>query len=250
MSGHSKWHSIKHKKSANDAARGKIFTRHARLITIAARDGGGDPADNPNLATAIANARAENMPNLNIERAIKKGTGADKDAAQLLEMSFEGYAAGGVAVLVSVISDNKNRTVASVRAIFKKFGGNLGENGSVAWIFETKARFEIAAKSNAEEIELKMIDAGADDISETDGNLEIIAPPENFAEIKTALQSCGAEILVAKIEKIPQNSVEISDEKTAKNILNLLNALDDDDDVSGVIANFEIDDAILQKVSG
>ena len=250
MSGHSKWHSIKHKKGANDAARGKIFTRHARLITIAARDGGGDPADNPNLATAIANARAENMPNLNIERAIKKGTGADKDAARLEEMSFEGYAVGGVAVLVSVISDNKNRTVASVRAIFKKFGGNLGENGSVAWIFETKARFEIAAKSNAEEIELKMIDAGADDISEIDGNLEIIAPPENFAKIKTALETCGAEILVAKIEKIPQNSVEIADEKTAKNILNLLSALDEDDDVSGVVANFEIDDAILQKVGG
>jgi YebC/PmpR family DNA-binding regulatory protein len=250
MSGHSKWHSIRHKKGANDAARGKIFTRHARLITIAARDGGGDPEMNPGLKTAIENAKAENMPNNNIERAIKKGTGEDKDAASLQEITFEGYGPLGVAVLVFTITDNRNRTVASVRSAFSKNGGNLGESGSVAWMFAQKGRIEIAGfnAKNLEDLELKLIDIGAEEINHDGDYLEIISNPADLAKIKKALVAESLNIVSARVELIPETTVKITDQQDAKKIIRLMNALEDDEDVSRVSANFDIEDSLLEEL--
>jgi YebC/PmpR family DNA-binding regulatory protein len=175
MSGHSKWHSIRHKKGAADAARGKIFTRHAKLITIAARDGG-DPEMNPSLRLAIDNAKKENMPNANIERAIKKGTGEDKDGTQFFEITYEGYAPGGIAVLVSTFTDNKNRTVSSIRSIFSKNGGNLGESGSVSFMFHKKGI--ILVSNPSDEIEMAAIEAGAEDVVISEKMLEVSTDPK------------------------------------------------------------------------
>ena len=251
MSGHSKWHSIRHKKGANDAARGKVFTRHARLITIAAREGGGDLEMNATLKTAIENAKADNMPNANIERAIKKGTGGDKDCAQLVQMSFEGYGPAGVAVMVDCVSDNKNRTVASVRSIFNKSGGNLGESGSVSWIFQQKGRLEIdCPPAQREELELLAIENGASDIAPSGEGLEIFCEMGDLATLKKALADfSAATIQHAKVEMIPQNTVQISDPAVAKKVLHLMEKLEDDDDVSSVCANFEIDEEILNSLA-
>ncbi len=246
MSGHSKWHSIRHKKGAADAARGKVFTRHAKLITIAARDGGGDPDGNPGLRLAIDNAKKENMPNANIDRAIKKGTGEDKDGAVFVESSYEGYASGGVAVLVSTLSDNKNRTVQNIRAIFSKHNGNLGESGSVAFLFDKKGVI-VTANAN-DDLELAAIDAGAEDVQPDGDGFEITTEPKELFAIKSALEAAGAQIEQAETRLIPQTTVEISDESTAKKIINLIQALEDDDDVSDVSANFDISEEILEKV--
>jgi len=240
MSGHSKWHSIRHKKGANDAARGKIFTRHAKIITIAARDGGGDPDMNPALRIAIENAKKENMPNNNIDRAIKKGTGEDKDAVQLMELVFEGYAPEGVAVLVQTITDNRNRTVASVRSIFNKNGGNMAANGAVSYMFHQKGRIEVEKMND--DIELIAIDNGAEDIS---GN-EIFCSPKDLEALKKALKD--VEILDSGVSLIPKNTVRITDETKARQIIRLISALEEDEDVSQVSANFDIPDDILEKV--
>ena len=246
MSGHSKWHSIRHKKGAADAARGKVFTRHAKLITIAARDGGGDPDANPGLRLAIDNAKKDNMPNANIDRAIKKGTGEDKDGAQFIETSYEGYAPGGVAVLVNTLTDNKNRTVASVRSIFTKCGGNLGESGSVAFLFDKKGVISVA--NGSDELELIAIDAGAEDVEAEGGKLEVTTDPKAFFAVKKTLEDAGAQIEHAEIRLIPQTTVTITDEATAKKIVNLVQLLEDDDDVSSVSANFDIPEEVLEKV--
>lgn len=246
MSGHSKWHSIKHKKGAADAARGKVFTRHAKLITIAARDGGGDPDLNPGLRLAIDNAKADNMPNLNIDRAIKKGTGEDKEGASFVEADYEGYAPGGVAVLVSTLSDNKNRTVANIRAIFSKNGGNLGESGSVAFLFNKKGIILIGNAS--EELEMAAIEAGAEDVLAEEGSLEVITDPKQFFTVKKALEEAGAEISGAEIRLNPINTVTVTDEEAAKKILRLMQLLEDDDDVSNVAANFDIPEALLERL--
>lgn len=246
MSGHSKWHSIKHKKGAADAARGKVFTRHAKLITIAARDGGGDPNMNPSLRLAIDNSKKDNMPNANVERAIKKGTGEDKDAVAFIECTYEGYAPGGVAVLVSILTDNKNRTVSNVRMAFSKHGGNLGEPGSVAFLFHKKG--VILISNPDENLELVAIDAGAEDVKEDNGTLEVIADPKGFFAIKKALEDAGAEIDSAEIKLIPSTTVAIDDEETARKVVRLVQALEDDDDVSNVAANFDIPEEILEKV--
>lgn len=241
MSGHSKWHSIKHKKGAADAKRGQIFTRHANLITIAAREGGGDPDMNSALRLAIDNAKRENMPNTNIERAIKKGTGEDKSGAMLEEMTFEGYGVEGVAVFVKAISDNRNRTVASVRAAFSKNNGNLGASGSVAWIFHNKGRIEL--ENLTEELEMVAIENGAEDIA--DG--EIVCNPADFENLKKALEGVGAKITDSEITMIPENTVKITDETKAKQLLRLIDTLEDNDDVSAVHANFDIPDEVLEK---
>lgn len=246
MSGHSKWHSIRHKKGAADAARGKVFTRHAKLITIAARDGGGDADSNPTLRLAIDNSKKDNMPNANIERAIKKGTGDDKDGSVFVESSYEGYASGGIAVLVSTLSDNKNRTVQNIRAIFGKHNGNLGESGSVAFLFDKKG--VIVVSNASEDLELVAIDAGAEDVQVEDGNLEITTGAKELFVVKTALEEAGATIEHAEIRLIPQTTVEITDEATAKKIISLVQALEDDDDVSNVSANFDISEELLDKV--
>ncbi len=241
MSGHSKWHSIRHKKGAADAKRGQIFTRHANLITIAARDGGGDADMNPALRIAIDNAKKENMPNANIDRAIKKGTGEDKDGARLEEMSFEGYGPEGVAIFVKAISDNRNRTVASVRSSFSKHGGNLGESGSVAWMFHQKGIIEL--ENLNEDLEMVAIESGAEDIQDN----EITCAMQDFAELKKALEEAGAKVARGEIAMIPENTIKIEDESKAKQVLRLVEALEDNDDVSSVSANFDIPEEVLEK---
>jgi YebC/PmpR family DNA-binding regulatory protein len=246
MSGHSKWHSIRHKKGAADAARGKIFTRHAKLITIAARDGG-DPTMNPGLRLAIDNSKKDNMPNANIDRAIKKGTGDDKDGVVFEEITYEGYGPGGVAVLVNTFTDNRNRTVSSVRSIFSKNGGNLGESGSVAFQFAQKGIIRVAEFT--EETELLAIDAGAEDVVESDETLEIITDPTDFFAVKEKLENQGVKVDSAEKLLMPLNTIEITDEAVAGKIIKLIQLLEDDDDVSEVSANFDISEEMMEKVS-
>jgi YebC/PmpR family DNA-binding regulatory protein len=250
MSGHSKWHSIKHKKGAADAKRGKIFTRHANLITIAARAGGGDPGMNPALRLAIDNAKKENVPAGNIERAIKRGTGEDKGAAQIEEVTYEGYGPGGTAIIVECLTDNKNRTLTSVRTIFNKQGGNLGESGSVAWMFERKGVITLNAEGkDPDEVELTAIDAGAEDIEREDTIIEIYTAPNDLTTITDNLKNEGFEPENAEVQMVPNQTVKVEDEKTAEKVLNFMEALEDDPDVSNVSSNFDISDELMEKVS-
>ncbi len=249
MSGHSKWSTIKHKKAAQDAKRGKIFTKLIKEITVAARLGGGDPAANPRLRAAIDAAKAQNMPKNNIERAVKKGTG-ELEGVSYEEVTYEGYGPGGVAVLVETITDNRQRTVADVRHIFAKRGGSMGEPGSVAWIFEKKGLIVIE-KSKADEDSLMdaALDAGAEDIQDSGSEWEIETKPENLEKVKKALEGAGIEILSAEISMVPSNTIEIQDEKQAEQLMKLMNALEDNDDVQNVYANFDIPDELLERVA-
>lgn len=249
MSGHSKWHSIKHKKGAADAKRGAIFTKHAKLITIAAKNGG-DPDMNPALRTAIDNAKAENMPNNNIERAIKKGTGEDKDAAELVELTYEGYGPGGVAVFVKCVTDNKNRTVANIKHLFSKHGGSLGTNGCVAWMFENKGIVTVdLTGKDPEEVELAAIEAGATDIQREEDSLEVHTEPADTNKVKAALEAAGVTVESAKTDLVPKESTQISEEDIAKKIMRLVDALEDDEDVTNVASNFDIAEDILEKIA-
>jgi YebC/PmpR family DNA-binding regulatory protein len=237
MSGHSKWHSIKHKKGAEDAKRGKIFTKHAKLIAIAAR-GGGDPDMNPSLRTAIENARAENMPRDNIERAIKKGTGESKDGAQMEEVFYEGFGPGGVALYIETLTDKKNRTVTNVKNILNKHGGSMGAAGSVSYLFKRKGLLSIPLENkNAEEIELEAIDAGAEDIKNEGETMEIYTDPQDFMSIKKHLEEKGISVSSGALTYLPQTSVEIQDEEIAQKVLDLISALEEDEDVSTVYSN-------------
>lgn len=238
MSGHSKWHSIKHKKGALDAKRGKLFTKLIRELTIAAR-GGGDPDANPRLRKAISDAKAANMPNDTIQRAIDRGTG--KIAGESLEeVVYEGYGPGGVAIMVEAVTSNKNRTVSELRHLFSRHNGNLGESGCVAWMFETKGyiTFDKGAVSE-DQIYTLAIEAGADDVSEEEGAFEVITAPENFDAVLSAFKQAGLEPTSASITKLPQNYVKISG-KDAQTMLKLYEALDEHDDVQHVFANFDI----------
>lgn len=248
MSGHSKWHSIKHKKGIADAKRGKIFTRHANLITIAARKGGG--TDNPTLRLAIENAKKDNVPNSNIERAIKRGTGELKDAAEITELTYEGYGPDGIAVIVECLTDNKNRTYANVRTIFNKRGGNLGGGGSVAWMFERKGVITLEVRGQkTEEIELAAIDAGAEDIK-TEGDLiEVYTSANNLNEAVEKLEKQGVGIKNAEVLLISKNKVEIKNEENAKKVLNFIEALEDDEDVTNVSSNFDISEELMEKAA-
>lgn len=249
MSGHSKWHSIKHKKGALDAKRGKIFTKHAKLITIAARDGGGDPEMNPGLRSAIANAKADNVPNANIEKAIAKGAGGDKEGVQLAELMYEGFGPAGTAMYIQVITDNKNRSAANVRTIMQKNGGQMGSAGSVGHMFEKKG--VILAKAggmDSEEAELAAIDAGAEDISVEDGEFEIITAPADLMKVNDALKSAGFEVEKAEFDFVGKNPVKIDSLEDAKKVLKLVEALEDDEDVSNVYSNFDIPTEILEQV--
>ena len=249
MSGHSKWSTIKHKKAAQDAKRGKIFTKLIKEITVAARLGGGDPAANPRLRAAIEAAKAQNMPKNNIERAIKKGTG-ELEGVSYEEVTYEGYGPGGVAVLVETITDNRQRTVAEVRHIFAKRGGSMGEPGSVAWIFEKKGLIVIE-KSKVDEDTLMdaALEAGAEDIQDSGTEWEIETRPENLEKVKKALEDAGIEILSAEVSMVPSNTIDIQDEKQAEQLMKLMNALEDNDDVQHVYANFDIPDELLEKVA-
>lgn len=249
MSGHSKWSTIKRKKGANDAKRGKIFTKLIKEITIAARMGGGDPDGNPRLRTAVIAAKSENMPKDNISRAIKKGTG-DLDGAVYEEILYEGYGPGGVAVLVETMTDNKNRTVADVRHFFAKSGGNLGESGCVGWMFDKKGSIMVD-KEGVDEEELMdlAIEAGAEDVLEEDSTFQILTEPDDFSEVVENMEKSGVKCLEAAISMIPKNTVEVAEEKTVKSLMKLLDNLEDNDDVQKVHANFDISDELMETLS-
>ena len=248
MSGHSKWSSIKHKKGAADAKRGQLFTKLARAITVAAREGGGDPDGNPALATAIQKARAQSMPKANIEKAIDRGTGEGDDAVVVERIQFEGYGPGGAAILVDALTDNRNRTSAEVRHAFTKHGGSLGEPGSVAWMFETFGVVVVDGEENSEDDLMSAIDAGASDVVEEDGKLRVLAEPSDLTAVKEAIEAEGIEIQSAGLEVIPKNTVEV-EESEAGTLIKLLDAIEDQDDVNDVHANFDIPEEVLEKLA-
>jgi YebC/PmpR family DNA-binding regulatory protein len=248
MSGHSKWSSIKHKKGAADAKRGKLFTKLARAITVAARDGGGDPDGNPALATAVQKARDASMPKDNIQRAIDRGTGAGSDGAAIERIVYEGYGPGGAAVLVEALTDNRNRASAEIRFAFTKHGGSLGEPGSVAWIFEKKGAVVVDGKRYGEDDVLAAIDAGAEDVREDGEELRIICEPSDLSAVREALAGAGVEIESATVATEPKSTVEVKGHD-AERLLGLLDDLDDQDDVDEVFANFDIPEDVLEKLA-
>ena len=249
MSGHSKWHSIKHKKGALDAKRGKIFTKHAKLITIAAREGGGDPDMNPGLRTAIANAKFANVPNVNIDKAVKKGAGGDKDGIELKELMYEGFGPVGTTMYVQVITDNTNRSVANVKTVFNKNGGNMGEAGTVAYMYDKKGLILATAEEmDPDEAELGVIDAGAEDL-EKDGDIfQIITAFENLMSVRDNLEKAGFKIEKAEISYIPKTPLEIENLDDAKKVIKLVEALEDDEDVTNVFSNFDISKELLEQL--
>ena len=249
MSGHSKWSTIKRKKGANDAKRGKIFTRLIKEITVAARSGGGDPEGNPRLRSAIISAKAENMPKDNITRAIKKGTG--EIAGEVYdEILYEGYGPGGVAVLVECMTDNRNRTVADVRHYFTKSNGNLGESGCVAWMFEKKGLILVDKETTSEEELMdQALEAGAEDMVEEDSEFQIFTAPEELDDVRDALEEAGVTFLEASVSMIPKNTVDVTEEKVGRALLKLLENLEDHEDVQNVHANFDIDDELMEQLS-
>jgi YebC/PmpR family DNA-binding regulatory protein len=247
MSGHSKWSSIKHKKAATDAKRGKIFSKLIKEITVAARMGGGDPEANPRLRTAIQAAKSENMPKENIERAVKKGTG-ELEGVNYEESVYEGYGPGGAAVLIESLTDNKNRTVADIRHIFSKAGGNMGESGCVAWMFDKKGYIAVENKAVAEEALMEAaLDAGAEDIREDDSNFEIITAPEDFEAVKTAIDGASIPYLVAEVTMLPQSTTFLKG-KEAEQMVKLMEALEDCDDVQKVYTNADIPEEIINAL--
>lgn len=250
MSGHSKWHSIKHKKGAADAKRGKMFTQHAKLIALAAQQGGGEPEMNPALRAAIDRAKEDNLPNANIERAIKRGTGELKEGAALSEVMYEGYGPGGVAIYVQAVTDNKNRTVSNVRSLFTKHGGSLGESGCVAWMFERKGLIVLNIEGmDLESVEMAVIEAGAEDMQQTDHLVEVYTAYSDFASVKKALEQVGLKIERVETPFIAKDQVKIDNESTAGKILRLMEALEEDEDVTYVASNFDISEAILAKLA-
>ncbi len=250
MAGHSKWSNIKHRKGRQDALRGKLFAKLARNIYVAAREGGTDPNNNNKLALAIAKARAENMPNENIERAIKKAAGGG-EGEHYEEVLYEGYGPGGVAVMVETLTDNRNRTAADIRHIFSKSGGNLGESGCVAWMFERKGVLVIDRSSTKlEEDDLLMLalEAGAEDFEAAEDYFEITTTPDTFTDVKNALEAEGCTFTTAEVTRVPQNTVTVTGEDVPR-VLKLMEALEEHDDVQSTSANFDIDEAEMEKYS-
>jgi YebC/PmpR family DNA-binding regulatory protein len=248
MSGHSKWHSIKHKKGAADAKRGKLFSKLARAITVAARDGGGDTDHNPTLATAVQKAKDASMPKDKIQKAIDVGTGAGSDGAAIERIVYEGYGPAGVAVLVEALTDNRNRASAEIRHAFSKHGGNLGEPGSVAWIFERKGSIVVDGARYGEDDLIGAIDAGAEDVQADEGKLRVICDPANLTAVKESLEGEGIEIESAGLAIEPKSSVEVKGHD-AERVLKLLDALDEQDDVDEVFANFDIPADVLEQLA-
>jgi YebC/PmpR family DNA-binding regulatory protein len=248
MSGHSKWASIKHKKGAVDAKRGKLFTKLARAITVAARDGGGDVDGNPSLATAVQKARDASMPKDNIQRAIDRGTGAGADGAAIEAILFEGYGPAGVAVLVEALTDNRNRASAEIRHAFTKHGGSLGEPGSVAWIFEKRGAIVVDGSRYGEDDVLVAIDAGAEDVREDGDQLRILCEPTDLTAVRKALEAAEVEVESATIATEPKSTVELKGHD-AERLLALMDTLDEQDDVDEVFANFDIPEDVLEKLA-
>ncbi len=248
MSGHNKWSTIKHKKGAADAKRGKMFSKIIKEISIAARMGGGDPEGNPRLRTAVNAARAANMPKDNVERAIKRGTG-EIEGVNYEEITYEGYGPGGVAVLVEALTDNKNRTVAEIRHIFDKYSGNLGESGCVAWIFQKKGVIVIPLQGLVEDEVMELaIEAGAQDVKQDGQTFEITAEPSDFEEVRKAVEDKGWKIEFSEVTMIPQNTVKLEGKK-AEQMLKMMDALDDNEDLQTVFANFDISEEEMMRIS-
>jgi len=246
MSGHSKWSSIKHKKAANDAKRGKAFTKLVKEVTIAAKEGGGNPENNPRLRAAILNAKSQNVSNDKIETSILRGTG-QLPGMSFEELSYEGYGPGGVAIIVEIVTDNKNRTVADMRYIFSKNGGNMGERGSVSWMFNKKGYIVIDKdKANEDDLITIALDAGAEDVQVDDDSYEVITAPESFEDVKNAIQEAEIEMAMSEISMIPQTNVKVEG-KEAHQVLKLMGALEEYDDTQKVYSNFDIPDEIMEQ---
>jgi YebC/PmpR family DNA-binding regulatory protein len=249
MSGHSKWHSIKHKKAIVDARRGQHFTKLARAITVAAREGGGDPDGNPALGLAVQKARDASMPKDNIERAIAKGTGEGVDADQIETVIYEGYGPGGVALLIEALTDNRNRTGADVRHALSKHGGNLGEPGSVSYLFEKRGVIVVDASRYSEDDLMVAIDAGAEDISLDEDVFEVITEPADLSRVRQALEQAGVELESADLTQRPTSRVALQESDAAK-LLKLIDSLEESDDVDTVHANFDVDASVLERLAG
>ena len=250
MSGHSKWSSIKHKKGAADAKRGQLFSKLSRAIIVAAREGGPDPEANATLAAAIQKARDNSMPKDNIERAIARGSGAGADADAYETVTYEGYGPGGVAVLVEAVTDNRNRTAADIRHIFGKNDGNLGGSGAVGWLFERKGVILVPADTEDEdEVMLAAAEAGADDIQLEGSSYQVTTPPDELAAVRSALESGGIAVDSAELTMLPRTTVDVEDEAAARKLLRLMDALEENDDVQDVYANFDIPEGILEAVA-
>ncbi len=249
MSGHSKWSSIKHKKGAADAKRGKVFTKLIKEITVAARMGGsGDPDANPRLRTAILAAKSENMPKDNIERAIKKGTG-ELEGVNYEENTYEGYGPGGAAILIESLTDNKNRAVADIRHIFNKRGGSMGENGCVAWMFDKKGYINIEKKAVDEDMLMETaIEAGAEDVKDDGNNFEIITAPEDFEPVKQAIEDASIPFIEAEVTMLPKTTTDIEG-KDAEQMIRMMDAFDDCEDVQKVYTNADIPDDVMNSIS-
>ncbi len=248
MSGHNKWSSIKHKKGAADAKRGKIFTKLIREITVAAREGGGDADGNPRLRTAIAAAKADNMPKDNIERAIKKGTG-ELEGSTYEEAYYEGYGPGGVAILIESLTDNRNRTVSEIRHVLTKYNGSMGEAGCVSWMFDKKGSVSVDKEAIEEERLMELaLEAGADDIQDSDDEWTVMTDPSVLEDVRTAMEDAGLTIKLAEITMVPQNTIKLDKDKAEK-MLKLMDMLEDQDDVQNVYANFDIDEEVMEALS-
>jgi len=250
VSGHSKWHSIRHKKGAVDAKRGKLFSKLTRAIIVAAREGGPDPDNNLALQNAIEKARESSMPKDTIERAVARGAGTDADAEAYEQVTYEGYGPNGVAVLVEALTDNRNRTAADVRHIFAKNDGNLGTSGAVAWLFERNGVILVPADSaDEDEVMLAAADAGAEDVSVEGSSYQITSAPEDVTSVRQALEQAGIQIESAEITMLPKTTVRIEDEAAARKLLRLMEALEENDDVQDVSANFDIPEGVLEAVA-
>jgi len=247
MSGHSKWATIKHKKAAKDASRGKLFAKLIRQVEVAARQGGGDVESNPTLRTMFQKARDNSIPLDTIERAVKRGTG-ELEGVTYEQITYEGYAPGGVAVLAECLTDNRNRTGAEIRSIFSKNGGSMAEPGAVAWQFERKGVVMVARAADEDELMMAALDAGADDITDDGEAWRVTSPPGDVHAVRAAIEAAGMTVESSDSVMVPQNTVPLETTESAKQVLRLIDALDDQDDVGEVTANFDIPDAILEKV--
>ncbi len=249
MSGHSKWHSIKHKKGAADAARGKLFARLCREIEVAARTGGGDPDTNAGLRTKVTKAKEASVPKDNIENAIKRGTG-ELEGVVYEAMNYEGYAPNGIAIYVECLSDNRNRTGSEIKNIFSRNGGAMAEPGAVAWQFERKGLIHIGPGSTEDDVLLTALDAGAEDVTEAGDGFQVITPPTELHVVRSALEEAGIKVDSSDLTMIASTSIELEDEASARQVLRVVDALEDHDDVQGVYANFDIPENILDMVMG
>jgi len=247
MSGHSKWATIKHQKGAKDAARGKLFAKLIRQVEVAAREGGGDPADNPKLRTMFQKARDSSVPLDTIERAVKRGTG-ELEGVTYESITYEGYASHGVAVLVEVLTDNRNRTGSEVRTLFSRNGGSLAEPGAVAWQFDRKGVIVVPRSVDEEELMLTALDAGADDIADDGDSWRVTTPPSDLHAVQTALEGAGISVDSADVTMVPSTQVALDTAEAAKQVLRLIDALDDHDDVQEVYANFDVSDEVMGAV--